>query len=150
MAVQAIPTGFHTLTPYVVASGAAALIEFLKRGMGAEVMHLSSHADGSVMHATIKIGDSMLMLSDGRGGWPARPTDFYLYVTSVDEWYARAMGAGATSIKPPTNEFYGDRVGGVTDGSGNRWWFATHVEDVSEEEMRRRQGAMFGGGGRKG
>ena len=144
MGVQAIPSGFHTITPYVVATGAVALMDFLKRGLGAEVMHLSSHSDGSVMHATLRIGDSMMMLSDARGSWPARPTDFYLYVTSADEWYERAMGAGAVSIKPPTNEFYGDRVAGVTDASGNRWWFSTHVEDVSEEEMKRRQAEMFG------
>jgi PhnB protein len=143
MGVQAIPAGFHTITPYVVATGAAALMEFLKRGLGAEVTHLSSHPDGSVMHASLRIGDSMMMLSEARGSWPARPTDFYLYVASADEWYARAIGAGAESIKPPTNEFYGDRVAGVTDPSGNRWWFATHVEDVGEEEMKRRQAEMF-------
>jgi PhnB protein len=145
MAVQPIPDGFHTLTPYIVASEATGLIEFLKRGLGAEVTHLSSYPDGKVMHAGLRIGDSMLMVTDALPTWPARPTGMYVYVPNVDEMYDRAMAAGATSINPPRNEFYGNRVGGVIDPSGNSWWFATHVEDVGDEELRRRQAAMLEG-----
>jgi len=87
----------------------------------------------------------MLMLADARPQWPARPTGFYVYVPNVDELYERAMAAGATSINAPRNEFYGDRLAGITDPSGNMWWFATHVEDVSEEEMAKRRDAKFGG-----
>ena len=118
MGVQANPSGFHTITPYVVATGAVGLMDFLKRGLGAEVMHLSSHADGSVMHATLRIGDSMMMLSDARGSWPAQPTDFYLYVASGTSGMSGRWGRGGCQIKPPTDEFYGDRVAGVTDVSG--------------------------------
>jgi PhnB protein len=152
MAVQAVPAGFGMLTPYVMVENAAALIEFCERVMGAEVKHMSKHpADGLVMHASLRVGDSMLMLSDTRPPeWAARPTAFYVYVPNVDELYDRALAAGAISIRAPQVQFYGDRMGGVTDPCGNQWWFATHVEDVSEEEFARRRAKMFGGTGAAG
>jgi PhnB protein len=111
----------------------------LKAGLGAETRHVSKAPDGLVMHAMLKIGDSPLMLCDARQDWPAKPAHLYLYVPNVDEVYARALQAGAVSINAPRNEFYGDRVAGITDSSGNCWWIATHVEDVSEEELNRRR-----------
>ena len=145
MSVKPIPDGFRTITPYVMVERVGKLIEFLKQAVGAEVKHISLAPDGLVMHATLQVGDSMLMLADARPQWPARPTGFYVYVPNVDELYERAMAAGATSINAPRNEFYGDRMAGITDPSGNMWWFATHVEDVSEEEMAKRRDAKFGG-----
>ena len=145
MAVQPIPVGFHTLTPYLIATEAAKLIEFLKAGFGAQVEYVTMH-DGLVMHAQLKIGDSMLMLTDARPPqWPAKPTGMYLYVPNVDEVYQRAVAAGGESVNAPRDEFYGDRMAGVKDHCGNFWWIATHVEDVSEEEMDRRKAKMFGG-----
>jgi len=148
MAVQAIPAGFHTLTPYVMVQNAAGMIAFLERVMEAQVQHMSKHPDGLVMHASLKVGDSMLMVSDARPPeWAARPTAFYVYVPNADELYERAIAAGAVSIRAPQVQPYGDRMGGVTDPCGNQWWFATHVEDVSEEEFARRREKMFGGTG---
>ncbi|MDB5323011.1 MAG: Glyoxalase/bleomycin resistance protein/dioxygenase [Phycisphaerales bacterium] len=145
MGVEPVPAGFHMITPYVMVEGVGRLIDFLQRAVGAEIAHLSKTPDGLVMHASLRVGDSMLMLADARPPqWPARPSGFYVYVPNVDEMYERAMAAGAGSINAPRDEFYGDRMAGVTDPSGNQWWFATHVEDVSEEEMKKRQAAMFG------
>ena len=144
MAVSPIPSGFHTLTPYLIVKDGAKLIEFLKAALGAEVKHLSKAPDGLVMHATLRIGDSMLMLSDAREEWPAQPTHLYLYVPNVDELYQRAIQAGAVSVNAPRDEFYGDRMAGIKDPSGNGWWIATHVEDVSEVEMSRRREKLFG------
>ena len=139
MSVKPIPEGFHTVTPYLPVQGASRLIEFLKQAFGAEEIHVSTMPDGTVMHAQVKIGDSMVMMGEARGEWKAMPGMLYLYVDDVDAWYHRAMKAGATSVRELTNEFYGDRVGGVQDPSGNQWWMATHVEDVSPEEMARRE-----------
>jgi len=152
MAVQAVPAGFGMLTPYVMVENAAGMIAFVERVMGGQVQHMSKHpADGLVMHASLRVGDSMLMVSDARPPeWAARPTAFYVYVPNVDELYDRAIAAGATSIRAPAVQFYGDRMGGVTDPCGNQWWFATHVEDVSEEEFARRRAKMFGGTGAAG
>ena len=139
MAVKPIPEGFHTVTPYLLVPGVARLIDFLKQAFGAEVIERSDMPDGTVMHAMVKIGDSMVMMGEARGESKPMPGMLYLYVDDVDAWYHRAMKAGATSVRELTNEFYGDRVGGVKDPSGNQWWMATHVEDVSPEEMARRE-----------
>jgi PhnB protein len=145
MAVQPIPAGFHTITPYLMAKEAAKLIDFLKNALGAEVITLSKSPDGLIMHASLRIGDSMLMLSDPRGNWAAQPAGIYLYVPNMDELYQRAINAGAESVNAPRDEFYGDRMGGIKDPSGNTWWIATHIEDVSDEEIRKRQQKLFGG-----
>ena len=139
MTVKPIPEGFHTVTPYLIVPDVALLIDFLKQAFNAEAVFRSSLPDGSVSHAEIRIGSSMVMLGQSRGEWKPLPTMLYLYVEDVDAWYRRAVNAGASSVKEPTNEFYGDRVAGVQDPAGNQWWMATHVEDVSPEEMARRQ-----------
>ena len=141
MAIKPIPEGFHTVTPYLLVPEVARLIEFLKQAFNAREIHRSDMPDGTVMHALVQIGDSMVMLGEARGDWKPMPVMLYLYVDDADAWYHRALGAGATSVKELTNEFYGDRVGGVQDPSGNQWWLATHVEDVSPEEMARREAA---------
>jgi PhnB protein len=143
MPVKAVPEGFHTITPYLMAKDAVKLIEFLKKALGAQVQHQMLGPDGLLMHGSLKIGDSMLMLTDAKEKWPAQPTAFYLYVEDADAWYRRAIEAGAKSMSEPKDQFYGDRMGGVTDPSGNMWWFATHIEDVSDEEMERRREKMF-------
>jgi uncharacterized glyoxalase superfamily protein PhnB len=141
MAVKPIPEGFHTVTPYLLVAGVSNLIEFLKQAFAAEEIHRSAMPDGTVMHAQVKIGDSMVMMGEAGGEWKPMPVMLYLYVDDVEAWYHRALKAGATSVRELTDEFYGDRVGGVQDPSGNQWWMATHVEDVSPEEMARRQAA---------
>jgi uncharacterized glyoxalase superfamily protein PhnB len=98
--------------------------------------------DGSIMHATLKIGDSMLMVSDASEHAKASPVMLYLYVPNADAAYQRALKAGATSVMEPADQFYGDRSGGVRDAAGNQWFFGTHIEDVSPTELQKR-GAAF-------
>ena len=94
--------------------------------------------DGKIMHATAKIGDSIIMVADEMDRFPATSSMLYLYMDDVDTVYQKAIKAGGESLREPTNEFYGDRSAGVKDAWGNQWWIATHIEDVDEEEMERR------------
>jgi PhnB protein len=135
MAVQPVPDGYHTVTPYLVVPEAAKVIDFLKQVFAAEEVLRMSGPDGRVMHAEVRVGDSIIMMGDVPEGEPARPAMIHLYVPDVDAAYARAIAAGATSASEPKDQFYGDRSGGVDDASGNRWWIATHVRDVPPEEM---------------
>jgi PhnB protein len=141
MAVRPIPEGYHTITPYVVAQGTAKLIDFIKQAFGAEEIERMAAPDGTVRHAELRLGDSILMLGEAQGQWKPMPVMLYLYVTDVDATFARAVRAGATSVKDVANQFYGDRNGTVKDAWGNLWSIGTHVEDVSPDEMRRRMQA---------
>ena len=146
MPVKPIPDGFHTVTPYLTVKGVARLIDFLKEAFGAEELERHSMPDGSVMHAQVRIGDSPVMMGEAGGPWQPMPGALYLYVPDIDATYRRAMEAGGESLREPTTEFYGDRCGGVKDPSGNFWWLATHVEDVSPDELTRRAAAARGAG----
>ncbi len=139
MSVKPIPEGYHTMTPYLMVKGAAEVIEFTKNAFGAKEIYRTLHDDGTVRHAEILIGDSHLMLSEVMGGRVPSNVMLYLYVDNVDETYRKAVSAGAKSLREPQNEFYGDRSAGVSDNSGIQWWVATHVEDVSLEEMKKRE-----------
>lgn len=141
MAVKAIPEGYHTVTPYLVVPGVAGLIEFLQQAFEAEERHRMARPDGTIMHAEVRIGDSIVMMGEATGEFQPKPAMIHLYVTDVDATYRRALAAGATSVREPTDQFYGDRTGGVKDASGNQWWIATHVEDVPADEMKRRSEA---------
>jgi uncharacterized glyoxalase superfamily protein PhnB len=143
MAVKPIPDGYHSVTPYLVVQGAATLIEFLKRAFEATETFRMAHQDGTVMHAEVKIGDSIVMMGEARGDHKPIPACIYLYVNDADAVYKRALQAGATSQMEPTDQFYGDRHGGVMDPVGNLWWIATHVEDVAPEELKRRAEAYM-------
>ena len=142
MAVKPIPDGYHTVTPFLLVKEAEKVIEFLKRAFGAVESSRHTMPDGSIMHAELRIGDSNVMLAEANEKWPAMPSMLYLYMQDVDSVYKKAVQAGGKSLREPTNEFYGDRSAGVIDPSGNQWWIATHVEDVPEEEMKRRQEEM--------
>jgi uncharacterized glyoxalase superfamily protein PhnB len=98
--------------------------------------------DGTVQHAEVRIGDSVVMMGEPQGEVQPRPVNLYLYVEDVDAVYLRAIQAGAKSIGEPKDQFYGDRSGGVEDPSGNTWYIATHVEDVEPEEFKRRVAAL--------
>lgn len=137
-----IPEGYHSVTPFLVVQGAARLIDFVKQAFDAQELERMSGPGGIIMHAEVKIGDSRIMVSDARGEWKPMPSTLYLYVEDVDASYRRALGAGGTSLREPTDQFYGDRDAGVRDPGGNQWWIATHVEDVSREEMQRRMSAQ--------
>ncbi len=147
--VKPIPEGYHTATPYLIIKGAADAIEFYKKAFGAtELMRMSSPG-GKIGHAEIKIGDSVIMLADEAPEMNARspqsfggsPISILLYVEDVDAVFNRAVAAGAKVERPVTDQFYGDRIGGLTDPFGHAWYISTHKEDVSPEEMKKRAAA---------
>jgi uncharacterized glyoxalase superfamily protein PhnB len=137
MAVKAIPDGYHSVTPELNVKGASKLIEFLKKAFDAEERVNMPGPGGTVMHAELRIGDSIVMLSDAVRQ-PARPSSIFLYVRDADAAYRRALEAGATSEMEPADMFWGDRMARVQDPCGNLWGIATHVEDVPPEEIARR------------
>ncbi|HND19523.1 MAG TPA: VOC family protein [Acidobacteriota bacterium] len=136
--VKPIPDGYHTVTPYLVVENAEKLLEFLTSAFDARVTFASRHSDGAVGHAEVKIGDSMIMIGQAGPQSQPMPSMLYLYVPDTDAVYAQALKAGGVSIMEPANQFYGDRNAGVKDHFGNQWWIATHVEDVSPEELEHR------------
>jgi uncharacterized glyoxalase superfamily protein PhnB len=138
MSVKPVPDGYHTVTPYLTVDDAALQIDFLKRALNAQVKYEMKDDQGNVRHAEVSVGDSILMIGQARDQWKSRPMSFYLYVPDVDALYKSALAAGAKSLQEVTTQFYGDRSGGVEDPQGNYWWIATHVEDVSPEELERR------------
>jgi PhnB protein len=137
--VKPVPEGFHTVTPYLVVDGAEKVIRFAKEAFGAEaVFEPMIGPDGKIMHAELKIGDSIVMISDASERAKATSDMLYVYVPNVDAVYQKALKAGATPEMEPSDQFYGDRSGGVRDPAGNRWHIATHVEDVSPAELKKR------------
>ena len=136
--VKPIPKGYHTVTPYLLVKGAGKLVEFLKRAFDAKVVDLMNGPGGSVAHAALRVGDSMVMLGEAHGKWKPMPTMIYLYVKDADATYRRALRVGAKSVMKPADQFWGDRHGGVVDAFGNQWWMSTHIEDLSKAEMKRR------------
>ncbi len=138
MAVKPIPDGYHSVTPYLVVEGVAKLIEFLKQAFDATEKERMSRPDGTVMHAEVKIGDSVVMMGEAAGEFSPMPSMLHLYVNDADAVYKRAMEAGATSVREPADQFYGDRSAGIKDPCGTTWYIATHQEDVSPEEMAKR------------
>ena len=138
MAVNPIPEGYRTVTPYLVVDGATNVLDFVKQAFGAEEKFRMDAPDGKIGHAEVQIGDSIVMMGDAGAENPAMPAMIHLYVDDCDATYERALAAGAKSEREPTDQFYGDRSAGVRDSAGNLWWIATHVEDVPEEEMAKR------------
>lgn len=136
-----IPEGYTTVTPYLCVSDAAKLIDFLKQAFDAQLVFKMDGPGGRIMHAEVTIGDSRIMLGQPEPGKETYAM-IHLYMPDVDTVYARAMAAGATSVREPADQFYGDRSGGVRDEFGNQWHIATHVEDVSPEEMDRRMAKL--------
>ena len=149
MSVKPIPKGYHSVTPYLVVQGATELIEFLKQAFDAQETERMQMPDGTIAHAEVRIGDSVVMMADQPGtdgsahGFGPMPAMIYLYVNDADDAYKRALQAGATSLQEPTDQFYGDRRAGLSDKFGNVWYIATHTEDVAPEEMARRQQALM-------
>jgi PhnB protein len=148
---RAIPEGFNTVSPYLMVRGAAEAIDFYQRAFGAEERYRMATPDGAVMHAELQLGDSIVMLADEHPQASAKPpqslggtsVNIILYVEDVDALFKRAVEAGAKSVADPEDQFWGDRYGKLTDPFGHEWSIATHVEDVSPEEMTKRFEAMF-------
>jgi uncharacterized glyoxalase superfamily protein PhnB len=137
--VKPVPEGFHTVTPFLVADDANKLIEFIKKAFNGNVTYMIKSDDGIVRHATVKIGDSMVMVSNGTEIYKPMPCMLHLYVEDVDTVYRQAVKAGGESIREPRDEFYGDRSSAVRDAWDNQWWIASHIEDVSDAEMKKRE-----------
>ena len=144
MAVSPVPEGFYTVTPYLTVADASALVDFVTRALGATHVHVMKGPKGEVQHADVVIGASHVMIGQARDAASAMPAMLYLYVADCDAAYARAIAAGGGSISEPKTQFYGDRHGAVRDSNGNQWWLATHVEDVSPEELERRASHAHG------
>ena len=142
MSVKAIPEGYHTITPYLIVSDADHLITFLKSAFDAEVGYKSKDKEGITRHAEVQIGDSKVMMGKARSDEEITPAMLYLYTENTDRLYTQAIKSGAVSIMEPADQFYGDRNAGVKDPEGNIWWIATHVEDVSEQEIERRMNEL--------
>lgn len=149
--VKPVPEGFHTATPTLIVRNAADAIEFYKKVFDAEERMRMPSPDGKIMHAELKIGDSIIFLSDefsNMGGKSPQTLGghsggVYLYVPDVDDVFQRAIAAGGKSSTPVTDMFWGDRHGNFTDPFGHSWGVSTHTEDVSEEEMGKRAEAFY-------
>lgn len=152
--VQAVPPGMHSLTPHLVCANAAAAIDFYRQAFGAEEIMRLPMPDGKLGHAMLRIGDSMLMLADEFPQWESHspatlrgsPVTIHLAVPDVGATFEQAVAAGATTRMAPADMFWGDRYGVLVDPFGHHWSVATHVRDVSVEEMRAEMERMFAGG----
>ena len=148
--VPHIPKGYNTVTPYLVIKGAAQAIDYYKKVFGATVVVRMDGPNGTVGHAELKIGDSIIMLADENPAMGnksastigATPVSLYVYLPNVDEVVEKAVAEGAKILKPVQDQFYGDRSGFLQDPFGHLWGIATHVEDVSEHEMKERMKKM--------
>jgi uncharacterized glyoxalase superfamily protein PhnB len=135
-----IPEGSPTVTPYLAVNGVAALIDFLKTVFEAKEIGRLALPDGRIMNAAVDIGTSRIMMGEP-GDRPSQTGMLYVYVPDCDAVYERALAAGATSLAEPVDMFYGDRTAAFQDASGNKWWAATHKEDVSGDELMKRAAA---------
>lgn len=137
-----IPEGYHSVTPYLTVSNVTKLMEFLSKAFGATERGKLAGPDGRIVHAEMLIGNSIVMMGQPQNEEDVRRSMLHLYVPDVDATYQRCLTAGASSVREPQNQFYGDRSGSVKDPTGNDWYIATRVEDVSMEEMERRMKAL--------
>jgi PhnB protein len=145
-----VPDGYHAITPYLIVAGGAKALEFYGRAFGAIERERMQDPSGKIRHAEISIGDSRVMLADehpeigalGPGTIGGSPVSLHLYVEDVDAVVGQAVAAGAQLTRPVADQFYGDRVGGITDPFGHRWFIATHKEDLTSAEIHRRAAAQ--------
>ena len=147
----AIPKGYHTVTPSLFVAGAAKAIDFYKKALGAEELMRFPGPDGKIMHAEIKVGDSIIMLADempDMGGRSPKsiggtPVSFFVYGENVDAAWKRAVDAGAREVQPLADQFWGDRTGCLEDPFGHHWWLAQHLEDLTPEQIRKNAEQYF-------
>jgi len=153
--VSPIPSGYHSVTPYLIVNGATRAIDFYQRAFSATELFRLDGPDGKIGHAEIKIGDSPIMLADempdgsyrGPQSIGGTPVSLMVYVEDVDKMFAQAIAAGAKEQRPVKDEFYGDRCGTLIDPFGHIWTIATHIEDVAPGEVDRRFREMTKGSG---
>lgn len=147
MAVKPIPEGYHSITPYLLVPDTGAQLDFIVNALGGSEVFSMHMPDGTLMHAETQLGDSKVMLGLSMGEHQPLTAMLYFYVPDVDAVYKQALGAGGESIQEPKDQFYGDRTAAVQDPNGNQWYLATHVEDVSKEEMDKRAKEAMGQAG---
>ena len=140
MAINAVPDGYTTVTPWLISRDTSRLIDYVTSAFGATELSRLTSAEGRVEHAEVRIGDAVVMMFDASPGWPPTPGFLRLWVEDADEVHRLAVEAGGTSVTEVTHLFFGDRVGRVRDPLGNVWWIQARVEEVSPEEMQRRLG----------
>jgi PhnB protein len=140
-----IPDGYRSITPYLKLPNAGRLVEFLKDAFDGVVTGMLMKPDGTVLHAEVRIGDSLVMVHEQPGHWKPKPSTLYLYVGDVDATYKQAIEAGAISVIEPTEMYYGDRTACVTDVSENDWWIATRIETPTLEELQERAATFLQG-----
>jgi len=145
MTVKSIPAGFHTITPFFAVRDAKKYIRFLKTAFDAEEIETHTDVEGKIMNAQLKIGDSFVMIGEVQSNTEDSKllkSMIYMYVEDVDSVYKKAVMADGKSIMEPMDQFYGDRNAAVEDPAGNQWWIATHIEDVSREEIIKRMAQL--------
>ena len=136
MSVKPIPDGYHTITSYLLVDGVAKLMSFLITAFDASELERRLRPDGSIMHAEVRIGDSIVMMGEPLGEFGPMPDSLYLYLGDCDSVYRGALQADGISVmEPTTRPSEGDRYGGVKDPSSNIWWIATHLDDVSSKQQ---------------
>jgi len=144
--VNPVPSGFHTLTPHLVVNDSRKAAEFYKKAFGAEILGLAEGPDGKVIHAAARIGDSMFMFNDEFPDYGVlsplasktkSPVTVHIYVEEADEMFAQAQAAGAEITMPLADQFWGDRYGTLQDPFGHHWAIATHIKDMSPDEMKK-------------
>jgi uncharacterized glyoxalase superfamily protein PhnB len=140
MTVKPVPEGYTTVTPWIISRDTAQLIDYVKAAFDAEEIARIVGEDGSIGHAEVRIGDSVVMMFDAKPDWPRTPGFLRLYVEDADAVHRQAVAAGGTSVTDVTHLYFGDRAGRVCDPLGNLWWIHTRIEDVSPDEMARRLG----------
>jgi PhnB protein len=142
-AASYIPKDCHAVTPYLVVPNASRFIEFAQQAFGGTVSEKITRPDGGVLHAQVRIADSLLMIGEPPPGQKTWQVVLYLYVPDCDATYRQAVAAGGESQTEPTDMFYGDRSACVKDPAGNMWWIATHKEELTTEEIQQRAAKMF-------
>ena len=151
--VKPIPDGYHAVTPYLIVNDGARALEFYQRAFGAKERMRMRQPDGRIGHAEVQIGDSRIMLADEFPEMDARspksvggsPVSIMLYVEDVDAVFKQAIAAGAREVRPVADQFYGDRLGSLEDPFGHKWHIATHKEDLSLDEIKKRAAAAKAG-----
>jgi len=144
-AIKAVPDGYHSVQPYLMLKNCAEALAFYKKAFGAEEKFRMPNREGGIGHAEMQIGDSIVMMADEAPQMDAfspqhfggSPVSLLIYTENCDETYGRALAAGAESVRAPADQPYGDRMSGVKDPFGYKWWIATHIKDVSPEEMQK-------------
>lgn len=136
--VKSVPKGYHTVTPWIISRDTAKLIDFVVAAFGAEEIARVVGPDGTIGHAEVRIGDSVVMMFDAKPDWPDTPGFLRLYVEDGDAVFQHAQRAGATVVTELTHLFWGDRVGRLRDPLGNLWWIQQRIEEVGPEELERR------------